>query len=349
MRFLICKNNIFFLVISFCWLSLCIFAQWFFNRKKIAVIRKKILFCLLMNIVMVVSILKKVSIVGIFGLLLVGQGFAKEPKMNTIKVSNARQMREYFAYNSSRAIVVSGHRGGMSAGYPENCIESFEKTLTIIESFFEIDPRLTKDSVIVLMHDSSLDRTTTGKGKVADYTYEELQQLRLKDRDGNVTSYKIPTLEEAIKWSGGRTILNLDKKNVPLEMTATLIRKLKASNVMLTVHSAKEALYYYEQNPEAMFSAFIRTMDEYRDYEKSGIPWSSFMAYVGPTMVDEHLELYKLLRSKGVMCMISTSPSHDKLALSGERKVGYEAEIAKRPDVIETDYPSEFVELDLSK
>ena len=41
-------------------------------------------------------------------------------------------------------------------------------------------PRLTKDSVIVLMHDATLDRTTSGKGKLADFTWNELQQIRLQ-------------------------------------------------------------------------------------------------------------------------------------------------------------------------
>ncbi len=78
----------------------------------------------------------------------------------------------------------------MVTGFPENCIESFEKTLSDMPSFFEIDPRMTKDSVIVLMHDATIDRTTTGKGKVSDYTYEELQRFNLVDRQGTVTPYK---------------------------------------------------------------------------------------------------------------------------------------------------------------
>ena len=65
----------------------------------------------------------------------------------------------------------------MMPGYPENCIESCEKTLSLMPTFFEIDFSFTKDSVMVLMHDLTIDRTTTGKGRVADYTYEELQQF----------------------------------------------------------------------------------------------------------------------------------------------------------------------------
>ena len=102
-------------------------------------------------------------------------------------IESRTQLHDWFRYAPERPIVVSGHRGGMETGYPENCIESFEKTLSMMPSFFEIDPRLTKDSVIVLMHDATIDRTTTGTGKVSDYTFEELQQFFLKDREGNVT------------------------------------------------------------------------------------------------------------------------------------------------------------------
>ena len=99
-------------------------------------------------------------------------------------------------------IVISGHRGGMLDGYPENCIESFEKTLSYMESFFEIDPRLTKDGIIVLMHDETIDRTTTGKGKVSDYTYAELQQFksggpkRQRDSLQNSNFKRMPGMEQ---------------------------------------------------------------------------------------------------------------------------------------------------------
>ena len=158
-----------------------------------------------------------------------------------IDIKDRAQLHEWFRYSPERPVVISGHRGGMVTGFPENCIESFEKTLTMMPSFFEIDPRMTKDSVIVLMHDATIDRTTTGTGKVSDYTYAELQQFFLKDREGNVTTYKIPTLEECIAWSQGKTILNLDIKDVPLEVMSQFINRLAPANVMYTVRNAKQA------------------------------------------------------------------------------------------------------------
>lgn len=178
------------------------------------------------NIMKIVSLIL-LSLLGAF--LPTGNTSAsgKTQKSHYIQVKNSRDLHAYFRYAADRPIVVSGHRGGMLDGFPENCIESFEKTLSYMESFFEIDPRLTKDGVIVLMHDETIDRTTTGKGKVSDYTYTELQQFHLVDRNGNVTAYKIPTLKDCIEWSKGKTILNLDIKDVPLEVMAYVGTKMR--------------------------------------------------------------------------------------------------------------------------
>ena len=175
-----------------------------------------------------------------------------------IDIETRADLHAWFRYAPDRPVVVSGHRGGMVAGYPENCIESFGKTLTMMPSFFEIDPRLTRDSVIVLMHDATIDRTTDGSGRVSDYTWEELRRFRLKDRDGKVTEFRIPTLEEAIQWSRGKTILNLDIKDVPLEFMSDFINRLNPPHVMYTVHNARQARLLLDRDPDAMFSTWCK-------------------------------------------------------------------------------------------
>ena len=135
--------------------------------------------------------------------------------LHTLSIKSPRELRQFFDYAGRDVPIISGHRGGTIKGYPENSLGAFENTLRSTPAFFEVDPRLTKDSVIVLMHDATLDRTTTGTGKVSDHTWAELKALRLKDLEGNVTAYGIPTLEEVIRWSKGKTVLNLDHKDVP--------------------------------------------------------------------------------------------------------------------------------------
>jgi glycerophosphoryl diester phosphodiesterase len=251
-------------------------------------------------------------------------------------------LQSLFRYKKGNDILVSGHRGGREPGFPENSLEGFQNVLSQMPAIFEIDPRLTKDSVIVLMHDETLDRTTTGKGRLKDYTWDEIKKFRLKDSDGNVTDSSIPTLEEVIAWSIGKTVVNLDRKDVPIEMTAALIETLHAEKqVMLTVHNGHQAKFHHDCFPDIMLSAFVRNRKEYEDMSASGVPWKNIIAYVGPSITPENSEIVELLHKKKVRCMISVAPTHDKLKTVAERKKAYQEEIRKKPDIIESDIPTE--------
>lgn len=262
--------------------------------------------------------------------------------LHVIQLKSPKDTRKFLRFTPKDIPVIAGHRGTVEDGYPENSIEAMEHTLKFTPAIFEIDPRLTRDSVIVLMHDATLDRTTTGKGKVADYTYAELQRLRLKDVKGNPTPYKIPTLEEAIQWARGKTILNLDQKGVPYAMIADLIEKHKAEAfVMITTHSAEHLMYYHRRNPDITFSAHIRSKKQFDEYEQAGVPFDRLMAYIGPQIKAENQELYRLINGKGAMAMISSASSYDKLDTVEARAEKYRAIIADGASVLESDFPIE--------
>jgi len=267
-----------------------------------------------------------------------------QTEINILSFKNIPDFQSYFHYTAGHMPVISGHRGGTTMGYPENCIATFENTLKYTPAFFEIDPRLTKDSVIVVMHDATLDRTTTGKGKVSDFTYAQLQELRLKDPQGNVTSYKIPTLKEMLLWSKGKTVLNLDHKDVPLAMTAQLLKECGNDMVMLTVHNAQQAKFYVDDNPNHMLSAFVLDKKSFDELEKAGVPWKNMIAYIGPTNKVENKELFDMLHEKGVMCMISAAPSYDKLKDAGDRDAHYRETFTQGADILESDLPIEVAE-----
>ena len=267
---------------------------------------------------------------------------AQKAERNYVDFKDVKELHDYFSYKGDGSVLISGHRGGRELKFPENSLEGFQNVLNQMPAFFEIDPRLTKDSVIVLMHDETLDRTTTATGKLADYTRAELQSDRLKDSEGNVTSCKIPTLEDVIRWSKGKTVINLDKKDVPLPMIAALIEKHQAQNhVMLTVHTGAQARYYYDRFPGIMLSVFARNAKEYEDISIAGVPWENMIAYVGRTIDETNEEIVNELRSKGVRCMVSYAPTHDKLETKAEREKAYREEMKKQPDIIESDIPTE--------
>lgn len=266
------------------------------------------------------------------------QVMGQSKKINVLNISTPQELQQYFKYTGHDVPLISGHRGGPDINAPENSLEAFEHSLQFTPAIFEIDPHLTKDSVVVLLHDDTLDRTTTGKGKLNSYTWEEVKKFKLKDVNGNVTPYRIPTLEEAIIWAKGRTVLSLDKKDVPMETTAMLIKKYHAEAwVMPTVHNAKQAKFYYDNDKDIMFEAFVKTKQALEEYEQAGIPWKQIMAYIGPDIKPENKELIDLLHQRGVMCMISTAPTYDKLPTAEERAKAYAAIIKSGVDVIEAD------------
>ncbi|GAB3726031.1 glycerophosphodiester phosphodiesterase family protein [Spirosoma lituiforme] len=290
------------------------------------------------------QLVKKRILPSVVLVMLAATACLQAQSLHRLPIKTVQDLHAYFKWSPGKPPIISGHRGGMGVGFAENSLTSFEHTLTYTPAFFETDPRLTKDSVIVLLHDATLDRMTTGTGKLSDYTWEELKKLRLKDAQGNVTQDRILSLDEAIDWARGKTVLNLDRKDVPFFMTAAIIRKHNADAfVMLTVHSPEQARYYYEDNKDRMFSAFIKNKQELEAYEKAGIPAASLIAYIGPTVKAENRELYQILNGKGIMCMISAASSYDKLPDEQERRTAYRAIIDDGASILESDRPVEVV------
>jgi len=276
---------------------------------------------------------------------------ATASRLHTVNIKTPEDLREYFRYAPDKELIFSAHRGGMMPGFPENCIASFENTLSRLPVYFEIDPRLTKDGVLVLMHDDTLDRATTGKGKVSDHTYAELQKFFLKDRQGNVTTHKIPTLDEVLEWGAGKCVFDLDNKKVPLQLYSDNLKGkwAKYHNIILYARSVKECQFYHERNPDVMFVLGIPDMKRYEEFRASGVPWSRLIAHVGKTMAPEQQAVYDLLRGQGVMCMIAIAPGADKIEPKEARIEAYKKEISRNPDIIETDYPADFAGFKLEK
>ena len=103
----------------------------------------------------------------------------------------------YWSYSEIKDINMNviAHRGGASLA-PENTISCFKKGIESGADMLELDIHLTKDSHIVVCHDQTIDRTTNGKGKIRDLTFDEISKLNIIDSDGRITNEKIPTLQD---------------------------------------------------------------------------------------------------------------------------------------------------------
>ena len=252
-----------------------------------------------------------IALLTVFALFSYGRTLGQIPEKHLIAPASPAEMQVMFSLKpesrffgkDAPAYLIDAHRGGVRAGLPENCIPTFEDALKRIPVIVEIDPRLTKDDVVVLMHDETINRTTNGTGRVRDYTYEELQQFRLTDNQGNVTDYRIPTLKEVIGWAKGKTVLFLDKKDVPLETTMKIIRDLNAETCCAVIaYNYDEAKRYYSDNPNIMMEVFVTKVEDIERFDKTGVPWANVIPFVGNAELN--LELVRLLRAKGRPCMI---------------------------------------------
>lgn len=114
-------------------------------------------------------------------------------------------------YHHPEHILVSAHRAD-HAHFPENSLGAIRAAIRAGIDIVELDVRETKDGQLVLMHDSKVDRTTTGKGKVEDLTYAQLGRLFLKLGDTLATAERIPTFEAALLTARDRIMIDIDFK-----------------------------------------------------------------------------------------------------------------------------------------
>ena len=83
------------------------------------------------------------------------------------------------------AFIVIAHRGS-HLQFPENSLAAVRDAISAGADYTELDLRTSADCVLVILHDNSVDRTTNGKGRVNEMTYNEIMQLDLKGQPGNV-------------------------------------------------------------------------------------------------------------------------------------------------------------------
>ena len=126
---------------------------------------------------------------------------------------------------------VIGHRGA-AAYAPENTLECIRTAAEIGAKWVELDVKLTKDSVPILFHDDTLERTTNGYGNVADTSYEDIKELEagMWFSEG-FTGVIVPTLEEAME------VILEHNMGVNFEIKPCPGRELETAEVMLDVLS----------------------------------------------------------------------------------------------------------------
>ncbi|MGB6269048.1 MAG: glycerophosphodiester phosphodiesterase family protein [Olleya sp.] len=260
-------------------------------------------------------------------------------KADTLKQS---ALIESFKYNPKDQLIISVHRGGKGLQYyPENCLETLKYINDSIPAIFEIDIAQTRDNVLVLMHDNTLERTTTGTDRLNKYTFEELQTFNLVDDYGNKTNYKIPSLKDVLLWAKqNNVILTLDKKkSVSFDAIVYLVKHLEAEDVSIIItYDLQQATEAYALAPDLLLSVSARNEKELDWLLHSKIPTQNMLAFTGTKLSPN--DFYKTIQSYGIKTILGTLGNLDRQA-QAKGEVPYTVWRNKGIDVFATDRPFE--------
>lgn len=252
------------------------------------------------------------------------------------------KLLETFGYTKNSKPIISVHRGGKGiAGYPENCFETIKYINDSIHAIFEIDVAQTRDSILVLMHDNSIDRTTTGSGKIENKVFSKLQAYNLVDDFGHETEYKIPRLNTVLRWAKEENVvLTIDvKKSVDVMTIIKAIRKERAEDISIIItYDLKQSLKVYSLAPELMQSVSARNQKEFDILLASGIPKKNMLAFTGTRLSNE--TLYNKIHTQGIKTILGTMGNLDNQAAT-KGDFLYEVWMKKGIDIFATDRPFE--------
>tara|TARA_R110002049_G_scaffold246360_1_gene420433 strand:+ start:571 stop:1440 length:870 start_codon:yes stop_codon:yes gene_type:complete len=262
-------------------------------------------------------------------------------EISVVEVTSSKLI-ELFKASNSNYPNISVHRGGKGLlNYPENCLETLKYINDSIVAIYEVDVAQTKDGKLVLLHDKSIDRTTTGSGKVDELTYNELKNFNLKDDHGNETQFKIPLFSEVLTWcKKNNVILTIDiKRSVSQETVIKAIREAKAEDISIVItYNVEQAKTAYDLAPDLLLSVSARNDDEYNRLLEAKIPTKNMLAFTGTRLSDA--TLYKRLHAENIVCMLGTLGNLDKSAEAKGDEL-YRQWKENGADIMATDRPFE--------
>ena len=226
------------------------------------------------------------------------------------EASDAPALASYFdCVRTGGGVAISAHRAQSADDQAENSIGAIEATGRAIPgAILEIDAVLTSDGRLVLMHDETLERTSTGAGKVSDLTFAEVRSARLEATNGTVTNEPPPTLREALDAAGRvGAIASIDLKPADEAATLTLARAVIAEvraagaggRVILITYSPETARAVAAMAPEMMISAGLNDVAGLE-----GLNAPQILAWTGTREVRP--TLWRALAERGVEVQFGT-------------------------------------------
>lgn len=216
--------------------------------------------------------------------------------------------------------IVAAHRGVPSLS-PENTMISYRLAYDLGADMIETDVQLTKDNQLVIMHDTTVDRTTNGTGRVADLTLEEIKQLDAGIKySEEFAGEKVPTFTEFLQAFKGQDIIllvELKGEGIEQQVIEEIEREGMADQIVLQSFSlesmvATNALkpeiptgYLYSAAVPETKSAKIKNAEKMMDYG------TNYNVALNASYGSVYKEFITYMRQRGMLSMHWTFRAED--------------------------------------
>ncbi|WP_417448919.1 glycerophosphodiester phosphodiesterase family protein [Kordiimonas sp.] len=245
-------------------------------------------------------------------------------------------LSNFFRYHPMRMPLISHHRAGPAPGYPENAIETMDNALRYGFGLIEVDVAQLMDGRLILMHDDTVDRTTTGTGSISRMTQKDIAALYLVDNEGIETDYRVPHLESVLRWAKQKAILTLDiKPGTDFTRVAKAVRTAEAEDYTVAItYSVEQAQKFHKIAPEMMLTITMYDTADIATVERSGINPAKIIAWTGTDQ--KSTTFYKEIHKRGWRVISGTFGLDKELARTGQNEQ-YLSLYANGIDIIATD------------
>jgi glycerophosphoryl diester phosphodiesterase len=243
---------------------------------------------------------------------------------------------------SGHTFIVSAHRGDHSSA-PENTLAAFSNAIADGVDYIEIDLRTTKDSQLVIMHDASVDRMTTGKGLIREMGFGELKKLNVLDKNHtDWGSFEIPTFRQVLELSKGKVNIYLDFKNADAAQVWSQICEFGMQHqVIVYINQEKQIADWRRVAPE--MPLMVSLPDQVKDS-------SALIAFLDKTHIEiidgdydqYNADMVRMANGKGVMVF-------PDIQRPGEMAAIWDKAISIGIRALQTDHPKELIAYLVSK
>ena len=253
--------------------------------------------------------------------------------------NNLDKIIKVFHNTDGTTVLVTAHRAAHNI-YPENSLAAIRHTIEIGADFIEIDARHTKDGILVLMHDGTVDRTTNGEGRIEDLTFAEVRSLKLSVSGDDTITRRVPTFEEAMLEAKGKIMVDIDIKSAPVSQLVKVILKLKMGNQVVFFDSDFAIL-----DTVKMMDSTLMVMPRARSVEK--LQWMldryhPEIIHISPGFYTK--EVVDIIKKGKARIWINALGKADVQAALGFSDSAYGSLIEGGANIIQTDRPAALLE-----